>query len=101
MTPANETKLHATLGAVLAFLIAFGPDIVTALASIEHPPTWLPPIAKAVGLIVGLATTGKGVALLNRFLPSAPTNTASVIPVAPMTTGDAPEKVLPMVGPQS
>lgn len=69
MTTERRTKLRSTLAAVIAALVMFGPDIVEAFDVQATSPGWLRALAKVAGLVIGLATSGKAVALLNVFMP--------------------------------
>jgi len=75
----NTTKLKSTLGAIIAFLVAFGPDIVTWLGSLNDAPAWLKGLSKAFGVLIGILTSKEGVLLLNRL---APAPAAGATPVA-------------------
>jgi hypothetical protein len=128
----NETKIKSTIGFALAFVVAYGPELVTWIGGLETSPKWLRDIAKGLGVFIGVLTSKNGVAVLNWFTkapdviplldgsavvqvrpPTVPggqslshvavdptpfaTNTAAVVPLASMQTGDVPGKVLPMV----
>ena len=70
MTQTNVTRLRSTLSAIIAFLIAFSPDILEVCSVTDASPKWARLATKVVGLVVGLATSGRAVLLLNKFLPS-------------------------------
>lgn len=70
MTNENKTRIRSTVSAAIAILVAFGPDILEAIDATDASPKWVKMVAKALGLLVMLATSGKGVALLNRLLPT-------------------------------
>lgn len=70
MTEANKTKLRSTISAIIAALVMFGPDILEAFAVTDASPKWVKLTAKGLGLVIGLATSGRAVALLNKFLPA-------------------------------
>ena len=72
MTNESKTKLRSTLAAIIGAIIAFGPDLLEAIGSIDHAPKWVTVATKSLGFVVALCTSGKGVALLNFFLPDAP-----------------------------
>ena len=130
----TETKLKSTIGFLVAFLVAYGPEVVTWIGGLQTSPQWLRDVAKGLGVLIGVLTSKEGVAILNKFVamptviplldgssvvqvkpPTVPggqslshvavdptpfaTNTAAVVPVATMQTGDVPGKVLPMVEP--
>lgn len=69
MTAERKTRLRATLGAAIAFLIAYGPELLAWLGAIQGAPSWVEKATKALGIVVGLATTGRAVLVLNLFLP--------------------------------
>jgi hypothetical protein len=100
MTKANETKLRATLGAVVAILIAYGPDLVTWLGSLDNAPKWVLLLAKGLGLLVGLCTTGRAVVLLNRFLP-ADIDATAIVGVVPSTEVPTKPVLVAVKGPPS
>lgn len=72
MTTESKTKLRSTLSAIIAVLVMFGPDILDALTITDGAPKWVKLVAKGAGLLIGLATSGKAVAILNKFLPADP-----------------------------
>ena len=66
----NTARLRSTLSAIIAALVMFGPDILESVSVTDGSPKWVKLTAKGLGLIIGLATSGRAVALLNKFLPS-------------------------------
>ena len=65
----TATRLRSTIGGIIGVLAMFGPDVLTWLAS-ANLPAWASGAAKALGLLVLLATNGKAVALLNVLIPA-------------------------------
>jgi hypothetical protein len=81
----NQTKLRSTFGFLCAFLVAYGPDVVTWIGGMEAAPKWLREAAKGLGVLIGVLTSRRGVLLLNRIIP----------PPVPATSGAAqPSAVL-------
>jgi hypothetical protein len=76
----NTTRLKSTLGALLAFLVAYGPEVVTWVGGMASAPQWLRDVAKGLGIVIGLLTSKEGVLLLNKMVP-APTPNAGALPV--------------------
>jgi hypothetical protein len=66
----NRTTLKSTLLAILGALAVVGPQLLNLLADMKSPKAAL--IASMVGFVVALAVNGKGVALVNAFLPDKP-----------------------------
>jgi hypothetical protein len=87
----NETKLKSTIGFVLAFLVAYGPDVVTWIGGMETSPKWLRDIAKGLGVLIGVLTSKNGVAILNWFTKSPE--------VIPLLDGSAVVQVRPPTSP--
>lgn len=79
MTDQRKATLRSTLSAIIAALVMFGPDILEAFSVTDASPKWVKLAAKATGLIIGLATSGKAVAILNKFLPATQAQTIQVI----------------------
>jgi len=76
----NTTRLKSTLGALLAFLVAYGPEVVTWIGGMATAPQWLRDVAKGLGILIGLLTSKEGVLLLNKLVPS-PTRATGALPV--------------------
>ena len=83
MNAERRTKLRSTLAAVIAALVMFGPDIVEAIDVNATSPGWLKALAKVAGLVIGLATSGKAVALVNLLLPEPKTQETKPAQEAP------------------
>lgn len=65
----NKAKLRSTALAVIALLVAFGPDILSFLQLGPDSPSWTHKLAKALGVLIAVATNGKAVLLINKLLP--------------------------------
>ena len=84
----NETKLSSTLAGIIGLLAVIGPRLLNMLgAPTNH---WASLGVQIFGAIVLACTTGQAIGFLNKFLPVPPTNTAAVVPLAPMQTDPNP-----------
>ena len=87
----NTTRLKSTLGALLAFLVAYGPEVVTWIGGMATAPQWLRDVAKGLGILIGLLTSKEGVLLLNKFVATPDTQatvpTPSIRPVGKIGAG--------------
>ena len=90
----TQTKLRSTLGFVLAFVVAYGPEVVTWIGGKAAAPQWLRDVAKGLGVLIGVLTSKEGVLLLNKLVPSPVVvpllDGSSVVQVAPPRVGVAP-----------
>ena len=99
----NETKLKSTIGFILAFLVAYGPEVVTWIGGMEASPKWLRDIAKGLGVFIGVLTSKNGVAILNWFTKSPEVipllDGSAVVQVRPPTNSGQPALVSVAVNP--
>lgn len=90
----NQTKIRSTIGFVLAFLVAYGPEVVTWIGGMETSPKWLRDVAKGLGVFIGVLTSKNGVPILNWFTKSPDVipllDGSQVIQVKPPTVGAPP-----------
>ena len=75
----NITKLRSTLGFILAFLVAYGPEVVTWIGGMASSPQWLRDVAKGLGVLIGVLTSKDGVLFLNKLVPQSGTQAATPI----------------------
>jgi hypothetical protein len=74
----NTARLRSTLGAIVAFIIAFGPDIVTWIGGLETAPQWLRGVSKGLGVLIGILTSKDGVLLLNKLVATPPATSSGI-----------------------
>jgi hypothetical protein len=65
----NRAKLRSTLGFLVAYLVAYGPELVTWIGSMQTAPQWLRDVAKGLGVFIGVLTSKEGVLLVNKLVP--------------------------------
>lgn len=70
MNTVNKARLRSTIAAIIAALVAFGPDIAELITVTDSSPKWLKLVTQLLGVAIALATNGKAVAMLNKFLPA-------------------------------
>ena len=87
----NTTKLKSTLGFIAAFLVAYGPEVITWIGGMATAPQWLRDVAKGLGVLIGVLTSKEGVLLLNKLVPvtdpQAAVSTPTIRPVGKIGAG--------------
>lgn len=92
----DKQKLKHNLAALVALIVALGPTVIDALADLPPSWKWVKPVGAFLGVVVGLCTSGKAVAIVGALLPDAPESVqpAPVIPIAPaVQAGTTPTPV--------
>ena len=96
----NITKWKSTLGALFALVVAESPQIIGWLAGLQSQqvPNWVKHTAAWLGVLIGVLTSKRGVAILNLFIPSATRSTdattSSGSQIRPMPPGSTAAAII-------